>query len=99
MCVEELCGVPWKQPRFRLQSDSSRSVDCLLNAYSLEMTEDHDVYKFNIVQETCSRARKTALDVGLEFRCGTVALRVAGNQQRQMMGNSPDRLCNHYKWL
>lgn len=25
----------------------------------------------DVVQETCSRARKTALDLGLEFRCGT----------------------------
>jgi hypothetical protein len=40
MCVEELCGVPWKQPRFHSQSDGSRmqeNVDCLLDAYSPEI--------------------------------------------------------------
>jgi hypothetical protein len=39
VCGGAVCGVPWKQPRFRLQSDGSRSqkkIEYLLNAYGRE---------------------------------------------------------------
>jgi hypothetical protein len=63
-CVEEQCGVPRKQPRFRFpigRIAEAKKADCLLSADSLEIAESHDVCNF-------SRARKTALDMGLEFR-------------------------------
>jgi len=63
-----------EEPRFQFQSDGSRSqneVDFLLDIYSLEIAEGCTVCKFDVDQKSRSRARKTAMDMGLEFRCGT----------------------------